>query len=406
MRVQFIVVSLISFLLISLLACANNPGTKKDTVTDINDSIIVGAERTNLYLPLLKNKRIAVVANPSSIIKQTHLVDSLISLNVNIVKVMSPEHGFRGKAAAGISISSGTDAKTSLAVISLYGAHKKPTAKDLHDVDIVLFDLQDVGTRFYTYLSTLHLCMEACAENAKELIILDRPNPNGYYVDGPILEPQFSSFVGMDPIPIVHGMTLGEYAKMLNGEGWLENREKCKLTVIKVKNYSHKSIYTLPVKPSPNLPNAIAINLYPSLCLFEGTVVSVGRGTGKPFQLYGYPNFKNYDTTFTPKPIASAAPHPKLEGKKCYGYSLCYYTNQQAYRKAGINLQWLINAYHEYGKSSGFFNSFFYKLAGTKLLSQQIEAGLNEKEIKQSWEKGLDKFKIIRRKYLLYTDFE
>lgn len=368
--------------------------------------IIVGAERMALYVPILNGKRVVVVANPSSLINSTHLIDTLLASNINVVKVMSPEHGFRGDASAGEHVKSSTDKKTGLPIISLYGSHKKPNSEDLKDIDILVFDLQDVGTRFYTYLSTLHLCMEACAENEKEILILDRPNPNGYYVDGPILEPDYKSFVGMDPIPIVHGMTLGEYAQMLNGEHWLKDSLNCKIKVITVDNYTHKMNYNLPVRPSPNLPNNIAINLYPSLCLFEGTAISVGRGTDKPFQVYGHPSFMKYDTTFIPRSIPHISVNPKLKGEKCNGINLTYYNDSIAISESEIQLKWLISAYNQFDKKDEFFNSFFYKLAGTKTLSEQIKAGVSEQEIKQTWQKGINRFKNIRRKYLLYPDFE
>ena len=374
----------------------------KKEIVQKDKTIIVGAERTDIFLDIIKDKNLAIVANPSSLIGHTHLVDSLLSLNMNIKKVMSPEHGFRGNVGAGEHVKSGKDSKTGLAIISLYGSHKKPTAEDLSDIDILIFDLQDVGTRFYTYLSTLNLCMEACAENNVQLLILDRPNPNGHYVDGPILQKEFTSFVGMNPIPIVHGMTLGELGKMINGEYWLKDSLQCDLKVITVENYNHNTPYKLPVRPSPNLPNAKSIELYPSLCLFEGTIVSVGRGTEMPFQIYGYPEFKNYDFEFTPKPIIGAAPHPKLEGKLCKGYDLR--TDSTKINK--IQLEWLIDAYNQLEKRDDFFISFFSKLAGTNQLQKQIEEGLNAKEIRDSWQTDLNTFKLLRKKYLLYSDFE
>ena len=395
-------------LLSSQVACSQEKAKtiQSENRDNTTETIIVGAERTNKYINILKNRSIAIVANPSSLIEGNHLVDSLISLGINIKKVMSPEHGFRGNAGAGEHIKDGKDHRTGLPIISLYGSHKKPTKEDLNSIDILIFDLQDVGTRFYTYLSTLNLCMEACAENNVQLLLLDRPNPNGYYVDGPILQKKYKSFVGINPLPIVHGMTLGELALMINGEYWLKDSLQCNLKVITVNNYDHSMSYNLPVRPSPNLPNNIAINLYPSLCLFEGTIISIGRGTNNPFQIYGYPGFNNYDTTFTPKPIANTAPHPKLEGKKCKGYNLSYYNNDTAKSKAAIQLSWLINAYNQVGDKEKFFSSFFSKLAGTDKLQKQIEAGLSEENIKESWQKELNDFKVIRKKYLLYKDFE
>jgi len=377
----------------------NNP---QKVIAQKDKNIIVGAERTDLFLDIIKDKNLAIIANPSSLIGHTHLVDSLLSLNMNIIKVMSPEHGFRGNVGAGEHVKSGKDSKTGLEIISLYGSHKKPTAEDLSNIDILIFDLQDVGTRFYTYLSTLNLCMEACAENNIQLLILDRPNPNGHYVDGPILQKEYSSFVGMNPIPIVHGMTLGELAKMINGEYWLKDSLQCDLKVITVENYNHNTPYKLPVRPSPNLPNAKSIELYPSLCLFEGTIVSVGRGTEMPFQIYGYPEFKNYDFEFTPKPIIGAAPHPKLEGKPCKGYDL----RTDSTKINRIQLEWLIDAYNQLEKRDDFFISFFSKLAGTNQLQKQIEEGLTAEEIRDSWQTDLNTFKLLRKKYLLYPDFE
>ncbi len=366
--------------------------------------IEVGAQQINEYIDLIKDKNIAIIGNQSSLVNETHLVDTLLKLGISIKKVMSPEHGFRGNVSAGEHIKDGKDAKTNLPIVSLYGSHKKPSVKDLEDIDIVIFDLQDVGTRFYTYLSTLHLCMEACAENNKKLIILDRPNPNGYYVDGPILEPKHKSFVGMDPIPIVHGMTLGEYALMLNGEKWLKDSVQCDVYVVKSKNYNHSLNYNLPIKPSPNLPNNISINLYPSLCLFEGTIISIGRGTQRPFQMYGHPSFTIYDTIFTPVSIPTASKNPKLKGEECKGYSLINYTNIEAINYGKINLSYIINAYNLSGEPKNFFNSFFYKLAGTEQLRKQIEEGVSEEDIRKSWESGLSNFKNIRSKYLLYPN--
>ena len=392
-----IIIALLIIPFFTNCSIAQKPKEQQET------KIEVGAEHISEYLSIIKNKRIAIVANPSSLIGETHLVDTLLSIGVDIKKVMSPEHGFRGNVSAGEHIADGKDLLTGLPILSLYGSHKKPTKEDLQDIDILIFDLQDVGTRFYTYLSTLHLCQEACAENNKKMIILDRPNPNGYYVDGPILEEKHKSFVGLDPIPIVYGMTLGEYAKMLNGEKWLENGVQCDITIIKVKNYNHNMGYDLPIKPSPNLPNNISINLYPSLCLFEGTKVSIGRGTQRPFQMYGHPSFEKYDTTFTPEPISGVSARPKLKGELCKGYSLIYYSNEDAQKYGKINLSWLIDAYEQSGKADDFFNSFFYKLAGTAELRKQIEDGKTEQEIRESWQNDLNSFKKIRSKYLLYN---
>ena len=356
--------------------------------------LVLGAERTNIYLPLLKNKKIAVVGNQTSMIANTHLVDSLLSLKVNVVKVFSPEHGFRGKADAGAKIEDETDEKTGLPIISLYRKNKKTTVEKLKGIEVLLFDIQDVGARFYTYISTLHYVMEAAAENNIKVIVLDRPNPNGHYIDGPIREKGFESFVGMHPIPIVHAMTIGEYAQMINGEKWIARQ--CDLTVIEMENYTHDMSYDLPIKPSPNLPNSRSINLYPSLCLFEGTNVSLGRGTEYPFQHFGAPYLKsNY--SFTPK-SGEGSKSPPHENKKCYGTDLRFQDNYLE----EINLNWLIESYNNCPEKEKFFNSFFDKLAGTDKLRLQIIEAKTVKEIKESWQENLNEFKKIRNKYLLY----
>lgn len=354
----------------------------------------LGAERLDAYLPLIENKKIGVVGNQTSMIEGTHLVDSLLSLEIDIVKVFSPEHGFRGKADAGAKVEDGIDTKTGLPIISLYGKNKKPSVEQLQGIDILVFDIQDVGARFYTYISTLHYVMEAATEINIPLIVLDRPNPNGHYIDGPIREKGFESFVGMHPIPIVHGMTIGEYAKMINGEQWIST--KCDLTIIEMENYYHNMSYDLPIKPSPNLPNAKSINLYPSLCLFEGTTVSIGRGTEYPFQHFGAPYLKsNY--SFTPKSGAGSK-YPKHENITCYGTDLRFQENQLT----TINLNWLIDAYNQSKEKEDFFNNFFDKLAGTDKLRLQIIEGKTAKVIKDSWQEGLNSFKKIRVEYLLY----
>jgi uncharacterized protein YbbC (DUF1343 family) len=334
-------------------------------------------------------------------------VDSLLSLKVGIKKIFFPEHGFRGNDDAGSNLKSYKDKKTGLTCISLYEKeNKKPKPADLADVDIVVFDLQDVGVRFYTYLSTLHFVMEACAENKKTLLLLDRPNPNGHYVDGPILEEKYRSFVGMHPVPIVHGMTLGEYAQMINGEGWLEKKVKCDLQVITCLNYSHNDLYELPVKPSPNLSEMSAVYLYPSLCLFEGTIVSVGRGTDKPFQCFGYPGMPNAPYSFTPHPIKGSSLAPLYNGRACSGYDVSTYGSMYMKYNKQLYLFWIINSYKTAADKAGFFNGYFSSLAGTDELKQQIIDGKTEEEIRKSWEPGLKKYKEIRKKYLLYTDFE
>jgi len=397
---------LVTILLSQLISC-NSPAQKTTTIKHKPKTqyITVGANILAVYLPMLQHKKVAVVANQTSVIFKnktqtgyTHLVDSLLNLQINIKKVFAPEHGFRGQADAGEHVANGIDRKTGLPIISLYGKNRKPTPRQLKGIEVVVFDIQDVGVRFYTYISTLNYVMEACAEANIPIIVLDRPNPNGNYVDGHVLELKYKSFVGMNPVPIVYGMTIGEYAQMINGENWLTNGIKCNLTVIKLKNYSHKSVYNLPIKPSPNLPNAKAINLYPSLALFEGTKISCGRGTNLQFQVFGAPFLqkKNYSFSFTPQPNKGAK-YPKFKGKLSYGLDLRNSKNLKQ-----LNLEWLINAYNNTKDKPHFFNQFFTKLAGTKKLQQQIEQGLSEKTIKKTWRKGLRAFKKVRIKYLLY----
>ena len=360
-------------------------------------NIKTGAENYQKYLPLLRGKNVGIVTNQTSIVDEnTHLVDFLLAKNVKIKTIFAPEHGFRGTADAGEHLNDEIDAKTGLQIVSLYGKNSKPTPKQLQEIDIVIFDIQDVGSRFYTFISTLHIVMEACAENNVPIIVLDRPNPVGSIVDGPILEKEFSSFVGMDAIPILHGMTFGEYAKMLNGEKWMKNGVQCKLNVIKCKNYKREMPYSLPVKPSPNLPNDQSINLYASLCLFEGTNASMGRGTEMQFQIYGSPYLPKSDFAFTPKPNFGAK-EPVHNGVLCYGENLTQYPKLDK-----IELKWLIKAYNATSDKSRFFNNFFTRLAGTKILQEQIEAGVSEEEIRNSWKEGLDNFKKIRAKYLIY----
>ena len=367
--------------------------------------IIPGAYCINEYQPMLKGKKVGLVANHTSLIKHTHLLDTLLTLKVNLVKVFGPEHGFRGDAPDGKEISNGTDSKTGVTIISLYGSHKKPTKQDLQDIDLMVFDIQDVGVRFYTYISTLTYVMEACAENNIPLVVLDRPNPNGFYVDGPVLEPAYASFVGLHPVPVVYGMTIGEYAAMVNGEKWLKCTPHCNLTVIKCKNYDHKSLYQLPEKPSPNLPDMQAVYLYPSLCFFEGTVVSVGRGTDKPFKVYGHPKYTGGNFSFTPQPIKGVSEDPPLKGQRCFGKNL-ELSAREITKRGKIQLSWLMDAYKNLGTKNDFFTPYFEKLAGTNTLRQQILSGKSEPEIRKSWQPGLDTFKKIRKKYLLYPDFE
>lgn len=357
-----------------------------------------GAEQLDLILPTLEDKKVALVVNQTSTVGSIHLVDIMLYLDLNLVKVFAPEHGFRGVASAGEKIANGADPKSGLPIVSLYGSNKKPLAGQLENVDVIIFDIQDVGARFYTYISTMHYVMEAAAENNVKVIILDRPNPNGMYVDGPILQPEHKSFVGMHPIPILHGLTVGELAKMINGEGWLEDHVKCDLTVVPMLNYTHGTTYSLPVKPSPNLPNDLSVALYPSLCLFEGTVISVGRGTDEPFQQIGHPSMQDYfDYHF--EPIGNpGAKHPKHEGKMCYGISF-----EKEPVTAGLTLQHLISFYEKYDKND-FFNGFFTQLAGTDELQKQIESGMTEEEIKATWQTALKKYKSMRKQYLLYPD--
>ncbi|PNW27379.1 exo-beta-N-acetylmuramidase NamZ family protein [Formosa algae] len=398
-------VLLLVFIMISF-GCRSMSSTKNLNEAHVvlkNDStIIVGANRTDVYLPLLEGKKIGVVANQTSVIFKTdntfsHLVDSLLQLNVEVTKVFSPEHGFRGTADAGEVVKDGIDTKTKLPIVSLYGSNKKPTTDQLKNIELLIFDIQDVGARFYTYISTLHYIMEAAAEHGIPVLILDRPNPNGHYIDGPILEMEHKSFVGMHPVPIVHGMTIGEYAQMINGQNWLLNGVQCDLTIIEMEHYTHDTFYELPIKPSPNLPNSQSINLYPSLCFFEGTNVNAGRGTDTQFQVYGSPFLKDQPFSYTPKPN-SGSKHPKHEGKVCYGVDL---TEEKQLHQ--LNLAYLMKAYQATESKTEFFNSFFTKLAGSKKLQKQIEGNLSVTEIKQSWKTGLDAYKKMRKKYVLYN---
>jgi uncharacterized protein YbbC (DUF1343 family) len=362
----------------------------------------VGADETNNYVEDLTNLKVGIVGNHTSLIhkkkgKYTHIVDSLISLNIEIKRIFSPEHGFRGIADAGELINNKIDSKTGIEIISLYGKNKKPTKKQLNGIDVLVFDIQDVGARFYTYISTLHYVMEAAAENDIKLIVLDRPNPNGHYIDGPVRKLELKSFIGMHPVPIVHGMTIGEYALMINNEGWLSNKVKCDLKIIQMKNYNRYLTYKLPVKPSPNLPNQKSINLYPSLCLFEGTNISIGRGTNLQFQTIGNPNWENYNFTFTPRSMPGAK-YPKHINSKCFGLDL-----RKHKKLSEINLKWIILAYKNSKNKTSFFLESFDKLAGTYELKKQIIDGINEEQIKRSWKNDLKKFKTVRAKYLLYN---
>jgi uncharacterized protein YbbC (DUF1343 family) len=386
---------------IALSACAQKIKSTK---------ILTGADQTEKYLPLLKGKRVGMVVNPTSIIGTQTTVDSLLKRGVNIVKIFGPEHGFRGNASAGIKVDDDVDTKTGIKAISLYGKHSTPTTADLADVDIMIFDIQDVGVRFYTYINTLQHVMEACAANNKEVMIFDRPNPNGFYVDGPILDPKFKSGIGLQPIPIVHGLTVGEYAQMLNGEGWLKDKLKCKITVIKNANYTHDMPYVLPVKPSPNLNTAQSILLYPSTCLFEGTYLNHGRGTMFPFTILGSPFLKEkYNFSFTPTSIKGMAETPLFLEKLCYGLDLRDYDTDNFRKTKMINISWLIELYNASPNKDDFFNTklsnqmgTIEKLVGVEDFRKQVIAGKSEQEIRATWEPGLSKYKKMRKKYLLY----
>ena len=406
----------VMFAALVVSACGNAGALENQTVDVQNDKtdrvealpIFPGIYTVDLYLPMLEGKRVAIVANQASMIDTLHLADMLIKEGVNVVKAFCPEHGFRGTADAGQKVDSGKDEKTGLEVVSLYGNNKKPTAEQLKNVDVVVFDLQDVGVRFYTYLSTLHYVMEACAESEIPVIVLDRPNPNASYVDGPVLDTaNYRSFVGMHPVPIVYGMTIGEYAQMINGEGWLNGGIKCNLTVIPCQNYTHYRKNKLPIKPSPNLPNARSIELYPTLCIFEATCISVGRGTDMQFQVLGHPLYKDVIDSafvFTPKPNAGAS-NPLLNGKECYGFNLA---NDEAifyWQRDKFNLSVIIKMYELFPDKPNFFNknNMLEKLVGYKAFRKQIENGVSEEEIRSSWSKDLERFKEIRSKYLIYS---
>ena len=380
---------LTSLLLVSLLCC------KAEKTT------LPGSYQIDLYRNTIKGKSVAIVANQTSMVGKVHLVDTLLSIGTDIRVIFSPEHGFRNMADAGEKIDNGKDSETGIPLTSLYGKHLKPTAQDLAGIDIVIFDIQDGGARFYTYISTLHYILEACAENNVKCLILDRPNPNGFYFDGNILDTAYSSFVGMDPVPIAHGMTVGEYAGMLNGEGWLNGGIKCDLTVVKCKNYDHKTFYNLPVKPSPNLPNQTAVYLYPSICFFEGTNLSLGRGTSFPFQVYGSPDLPDKGFSFTPESVPGAK-NPPLLGKKCFGTDLRGAIDSKLVPRPELNLDLIIGAYNEYPDKSKFFTAYFDVLAGGPVLREQIIKGMTASQIRATWKEGLNKFSAIREKYLLY----
>ncbi|WP_266367116.1 exo-beta-N-acetylmuramidase NamZ family protein [Tellurirhabdus rosea] len=388
------------FLFALLLISSCKAQTGKTSTRAASARLQTGAEQMNQFLPLLKGKRVGMVVNHTSIVGNTHLVDSLLARGIAIKTIFAPEHGFRGQATDGETIADGRDTRTGVPIISLYGKNRKPAPEQIDSLDVLIFDIQDVGTRFYTYISTMHYVMEACAEQKKPLIVLDRPNPNGNYVDGPVLDPKFQSFVGMHPIPVVHGLTVGELAQMINGEKWLKNGVTCPLTVVKIPAYNHRLPYRLPVPPSPNLPNQQSVLLYPSLCFFEGTIVSVGRGTDKQFQVIGAPEnpaYGKFEFTPTDKP---GAVNPPQEGKRCYGYDL----SQAEPPTNGLSLKYLFEFFRKTPDKTKFFlaTNYIDKLAGTDEFRKQVLAGKSEAEIRKTWEPGLNRYRALRKKYLLY----
>lgn len=384
---------------VSEAATAVAPVARQSAPQQITEELRVGAELGNRYLPLLRGKRVGLVVNQTSLVGKSHLVDTLLRQGIQVKTIFAPEHGFRGEEADGATIKDGRDARSGLPVRSLYGATRKPTPEMLKDLDVLVFDIQDVGARFYTFSSTLHYVMEAAAEQGKTVIVLDRPNPHGHYVDGPVLEPQFKTFVGLNPIPIVHGLTMGELAQMINGEGWLAGGKKAQLAVIPVEGYTHATRYELPVRPSPNLPTAHSIALYPSLCLFEGTDVSVGRGTATPFEIIGAPTQpSSRPFSFTPTPNAASTAPPQ-KGKRCYGLNL-----NSADADLGFTLKYLLDFYQQSTDKANFFNKGFERLVGTAALRQQVMAGKSEEEIRKTWEPALGRYKAMRKKYLLYPE--
>jgi uncharacterized protein YbbC (DUF1343 family) len=404
---KFPILSKKPFLLILLIAGFSSVLSQQN-----NQPIGTGAEQTEKYFPILRGKRVAIVANQTSQIAGVPLVDSLLHSGIRIVKVFGPEHGFRGNASNGTTVADSFDPVTGIPVVSLYGKKNRPSREDLEDVDLLVFDIQDVGARFFTYIITLQHVMQSCAEFHKPLLILDRPNPNGYYVDGPVLEDSLRSGVGLQPIPIVHGMTMAELGKMINGEGWLPNKMKCDLRMIKLRNYTHASVYTLPVSPSPNLNTAESIILYPSICLFEGTAISLGRGTLRPFTMLGAPALAGkYSYCFKPVSIPGMSEHPLYQDSLCFGLNLAKANLENLRRKKQIDLHWLMECYQAYPQKEIFFDASrnkqignFDKLAGNTALRKQIIAGLSERVIRKSWEPALSRFKTKRKKYLLYPD--
>ena len=398
--------SLFAIGLLSLAFCSVERSGNAVKELEVNPEedlrVVPAAERTEEYLPLLEGLKVGILVNQSSLVGDKHLLDTLLSLGVEVIKVFSPEHGFRGDAADGETVESSYDEKTSVPIISLYGKNKKPSQEYLEGLDMVIFDIQDVGVRFYTYLSTLHLMMEACAEKDIPLIVFDRPNPNAWYIDGPVLDMEFSSFVGMHPVPIVYGMSIGEYARMINGEGWLDNDLQCSLTVIELEGWNHESRYELPVRPSPNLPNQKAVLLYPSLALFEGTIVSCGRGTDFPFRMIGYPGYPSKQHLFVPESKPGFSKNPKFEGDTCYGIDLRNYSLDELYERKQLNISLLLDVFSSYQSDEDFFRDYFLKLCGNETLLEDIRREKNEMEIRAAWKEELEKFKEIRKKYLIY----
>ncbi|MFP4620355.1 MAG: exo-beta-N-acetylmuramidase NamZ domain-containing protein [Bacteroidales bacterium] len=387
-------ISIIVF--VGILSCSSNSVS--------NEGIVTGAEQVSEYTSELQGKNVAVVANHTSLVDSVHLVDTMLTEEIHVKRIFSPEHGFRGEAGAGENVRSYRDEKTGLPVVSLYGSRKKPKHEHLEDVDVVVFDIQDVGVRFYTYISTMHYMMEVCAETGTKFMVLDRPNPNGFYVDGPMLDSEFRSFVGMHPIPVVHGMTIAELARMINNEGWLEDGIRCDYEWIPCKNYTHDSLYKLPVKPSPNLPNMRSIYLYPSLCLFEGTVVSVGRGTDFPFQVFGHPEMENAPMEFTPRSIPGASQNPQYKGQRCHGIDLRKYPLDSLLNNPRFRLSWLKFAYKN-TRVDDFFTSYFTKLSGSDKLLEQFKEGIPISDIRAGWKSDLKQFMNKRKQYLIYEDF-
>ncbi len=368
----------------------------------VSGQVVTGVERVGEYLPMMQGKRVGVVANSSSVVGAVNTVDTLVALGCDVVKVFSPEHGFRRQVGAGVEVENQIDESTGIEIVSLYGKRKKPSQEDLEGIDLVVFDIQDVGARFYTYISTLSYMMEACAENGIPLLVFDRPNPNGFYIDGPVLEPRFSSFVGLHPVPVVYGMTIGEYACMVNGEDWLKDGLRCDLKIIPLENWTHQTFIKIDQAPSPNLPTLTSIYLYPSLCFFEGTDISVGRGTCSPFEVFGHPEMKGFAFSFTPESIPGKSLHPPNECVLCLGLDLREFYKTNPAMLGRINLSWLLMAFKTLGSKPDFFTSYFDKLAGTESLRKQILNGATETEIRQSWQEGIEAFKSVREKYLLY----